>query len=407
MDNFNNTARPVLIAIIVAILCGFGGWYVYLQSKIRQNNTVSAGRGLGATVPTGTVNTNSNTAGAFGSPDTGGTGSAAVSAGVATTASSSQPDRLWHVITTAVGGAGFLSSTSSVQVRFVERATGHVSDASLSGHAVTRVTNTLVPLVYDAEISPKGSLVLQTASDAFLATVSTSSSAAATLQTKSLAHNLRALSISPTGKEMFALIKTSSGVVGQRFLSDGTNQKQVFSSGIVGWKTQWLGDGRIILAQAASDGAMGYAYELKSDGSLGLIASAPGLTILPRASSTAVLIGASNKDLSLSVRVGTSTIALPLKTLAEKCVWSPLSQLVMFCAVPQTVMHGFLDLWYRGEMHGSDQWWRIEALTGKAEVLFAPDHALDVQDPIIDASGQYIVFKDAKDQSLWSLRINP
>ena len=117
--------------------------------------------------------------------------------------------------------------------------------------------------------------------------------------------------------------------------------------------------------------------------------------------------GTSTGSLALFAEHGDVTpILLPVRTVADKCVWSP-SPHTVFCAVPQSLPAGggFLDAWYRGQVHTADQWWQIDTDTGASEMLFSPDIPLDVQDPIIDPQGQYIIFKNAADQSLWALRI--
>ena len=62
-----------------------------------------------------------------------------------------------------------------------------------------------------------------------------------------------------------------------------------------------------------------------------------------------------------------------------------------------------------GAIHTSDTWWRIDAGTGEATPVLEPgdtEETFDVENPMIDGTGQEIAFMDAKDKSLWLLRIN-
>ena len=62
-----------------------------------------------------------------------------------------------------------------------------------------------------------------------------------------------------------------------------------------------------------------------------------------------------------------------------------------------------------GAVHTSDTWWRIDASTGEVTPLLEPgdtDKTFDVENPMIDSAGEKIAFMDAKDKSLWILRIS-
>ena len=62
-----------------------------------------------------------------------------------------------------------------------------------------------------------------------------------------------------------------------------------------------------------------------------------------------------------------------------------------------------------GVVHTSDTWWRIDADTGEATPVLEPgdmDQEFDVENPMIDSAGEQIAFMDARDKSLWLLRIN-
>ena len=152
----------------------------------------------------------------------------------------------------------------------------------------------------------------------------------------------------------------------------------------------------------------------------------PGLTFLPRTSSTAFLLGESrNGSLALYVRArdDAAIASLPLKTVADKCVWAPPSTsgtsakkttgdsgpLVAYCAVPLSLRGtNFLDDWYRGVVHTADAWWRVDANADTVELIPVDGGAsetFDVENPIVDLKGENIAFMNAEDKTLWLLRI--
>lgn len=401
--------KYVLIGLTVAMFVGLVAWYLFLHVKQGAITQTDAARGAGAPAPV---------SGSFGSTYqniiAGLSGSfTAVSSAVQSTSTSTQP-RLWHISITPAAGFGFMSvsASSSPKVRYVERSTGYVFDADADTRTIERVTNTLTPQVYDASVSVDGRIVERTLESGVITTIIGSTTQTDTglgvLATTPLARNISSISFSPNGKEIFGIVSSALGTVGIRSLSDGSKPKQIFSSGIAGWHTQWLNDGRIILIQNSSDNISGYAYELTSSGSLLLLASGSGLSVLPQSDSVRVVYGLSTQSgLSLYVRLRPDAppVALPVKTVADKCVWLQNGP-TLFCAVPRVaVPSGFLDAWHRGEVHTSDQWWKIDVATGNAEALTLSDTPIDVQGPVIDAHSQYIIFRNAADQSLWGLRI--
>ena len=180
-----------------------------------------------------------------------------------------------------------------------------------------------------------------------------------------------------------------------------------------------LSDGRFIIAEKPQDGALGYAYEVSPDGSLKpLVRGAPGLTILPLSGSRTFIFGTSvNSVLTLYAQTSTTTLALPIRTPADKCIWAPYSaatarkpatDVVLYCAVPNDASaKNFLQDWYMGALHTSDTWWQINLTNGKTEKLQGTDSvgAIDVIDPSIDPGGNFLAFKNNMDGTLWVLRI--
>jgi len=138
-----------------------------------------------------------------------------------------------------------------------------------------------------------------------------------------------------------------------------------------------------------------------------------GLTVLPHPTAPLFAYGTSaGGSLSLFIQNNSTTTALStgLATVADKCVWLPSTAPMLYCGVPSAIgSSAFLDDWYRGVAHTSDNWWVIDGMTGDAHKLYSPQSSdnvqLDVVDPHIDPSGNYIAFKNNTDQSLWVLKI--
>jgi hypothetical protein len=399
--NSRTVAMYALATVLVIILGALAGWYFFLRSQTAATVTLGAGRGFGTATPFGS---------GPGTPAFSGT---AAGGSTTSTSSGTQPPQLWHVTESPVAGIGFATSTDGVRVRYAERATGYVFEADPQKGATKRLTNTLMPKVYEAYFA-SGDRVIERSLDSTGALTTFAGFLGATsssLTGTSLPKNIQALSPGPKSSQVLYLIQKNGGVAAVQSAWDGSSPKELFSSAL-DWRVSWLSDGRVLLAQKAADSVEGYAYTLKNGALDPLLGPLPGLTLLARSNSSALLYSTSSGGLALFVQSSASSspvVRLAIATIADKCLWAPGDGEVAYCAVPQTPPSGnFLDAWYRGEVHSSDALWRIDARSGQAELIFAPspDVVLDVIDPIMDESGAYIAFRNAVDESPWILRLN-
>lgn len=412
MHRINSIFRWTAFALIILVLIALAWWYFFLRAQQASVATANAGRGAGTDAPT------------FSSPTGSTYGNAAqnfTERDAADGQAKATPAELWEVNATPTAGMGFTGSGSSTRLRFVERSSGYVFEADPATGKLVRLTNTLVPRVYEAQVASDGSVLERTLNETgaigtllgVVATSSAATSSPAVLSGTQLPEGIRAIAFSATGSQVaYTAQGGSGGTVLMRGQTNGTKLTQLWSSGISGWRVEWLSDGRIILTQNASDGVPGYAYALAPSGTVTpLVRALPGLTLLAQASSSALLFGqTSDGSLLLFGQVDqkSTPVPLPIKTIADKCVWGVGKALVAYCAVPQQApAPGFLDRWYRGEAHTADAWWQVDVSAGSATALLSPDPdtALDVADPTIDAGGKYIAFLNAADKSLWLLRI--
>ena len=430
--------RYILMASVVFLLLGLLWWYFFLRSQSQTITSSDSARGYdtgAASFQNAIGSTYNNIVSGISSfindSDTWGTGKG------------SAPKQLWHVTKTPVAGMSFVGSGATLRLRFVERSTGQILEADPADGTVVRLTNKLFPKTYEAVFGRAEDIILRSLDEigaitSFSGTIATSSSrsssgdtsattSSAELVGKQLERNMHVIAPIPGTRELlYAIENPQGGVDIIRSLWDGSKKKSLFSSSLTGWKPGVLADGRIFLIQNPADDAAGFAYELK-DGALKAQArDVPGLTFLPRTSSTAFLLGESrNGSLALYVRArdDAAIASLPLKTVADKCVWAPPSTsgtsakkttgdsgpLVAYCAVPLSLRGtNFLDDWYRGVVHTADAWWRVDANADTVELIPVDGGAsetFDVENPIVDLKGENIAFMNAEDKTLWLLRI--
>jgi hypothetical protein len=418
MKSASNILRTALIIIILGTIGGLGWWYLFLKSETRSTIAINAARGIGSVVPT--------FVGAIGSTYQNVIGGITGHQPVDTGRSSVSTDRIWEVDASPVAGFGFINASSSVALYYAQRATGYIISVDPISHTTTRLTNTLIPKVYQAFFGLNGVIILRTITEDGTLTTSagmlspnasstSSSNTPQTLTTKSLPPGIITLALQPSGKSLIYLTSDpDSGATITESSWDGSKPKDLATSPLSDWDLFWLADNRIIVSQKPTDNALGYSYTVGNTGSFSpFVGGVAGLTIAPQTGSNAVLFGASKSgSQALYAQSGASStiVQISLKTTAEKCVWQPGSKTIVYCAAPQTAIGGsFLDDWHRGVLHTSDSWWQIDTSTGSSTVLYAPNDtgnmSFDVSDPAISPAGDYIAFTNTDDGSVWILRV--
>ncbi|MDO8576441.1 MAG: hypothetical protein Q7R90_03940 [bacterium] len=405
----------LLAVILVLILGSLAGWYFFLRTQTKTTVEQGTARGFGIAIPEGRANGDIPA------------GLARTDGAASTGQAAQRPAQLWQVEEKPTAGHAFIGSGDSLRLRYVERAGGYVFDANTGTGLRTRLTNTLLPKIYEAQLSENGH-VFERSIDTlgnittFAGTVSTSTDSssasppAMTLLGSYLAKNIVNLSTHPvSGALLYTIADTSGGAVVSAEW-DGQKPKTLLGSAILSWRPAVLDDGRAFLVQAAADGIPGYGYELKKDGTLSrLLGPVPGLVMRVRPSlkgeAGALLWSQSTRgELRLFVRVGQNATAvqIPVRTTADKCAWLPGKDLIAYCGVPQgSIGQDFLDNWYRGSAHSSDSLWRIDASAGTVELVFTPpsNTPVDIENIMIDRAGSALAFTNAADKSLWLYRL--
>ncbi len=405
--------RYIVAAIIVVVLGGLGGWYMFINKQIGSTEAQDTARGYGEaeTFGGGIGGTINNLVGdVIGGILSNDKGPSAASA-----------PKLWQITRTPVAGHGFASS--SPRLYFAERASGNVLLADPTTTNVQRLTNTLIPKVLEAYFATDGSVVLRSLDDdgkiqSYAARIATSTSPAAgdtpnKLEGAFLPEGIVSMGVHSTPDELFFIVRENSGSAGIVSGWLGGNQKRTLVSALSDWQAIFLQDGSKYLVQKASDDVAGYAFKITGSGSLErVMGDLPGLIILPRSNSQAMLFStASAGQIALFARVNsqTSDVRLAIRTLAEKCVWAPDTRLIAYCAVPQTAPSGtILRDRYDGSAHTADAWWRVDVSANTAEQIYTPEIsvALDVENPQINSAGTHIAFMNGTDKTLWMLTLN-
>ncbi len=417
------------IALIVAILGGLFGWYLFVSRQQRGVAAVTEGRGFSDPTPAFSGASGSmreNIVSFFGSTlraVENGTSSAVTSTKSGAVVSA---PRLWRVSPIpAVGLTSFTmnnGTTSIEMLRYVERPSGNVFEVPLAGGSPQRITNTLIPRVYEVSWIDPNTLILRHAKEengltvqTFLASIKTATSSpeVGTLTGSYLDDNIRSIVSYTNNKKpwLFYLVANEQGTFGITTDGMGKNPKRLWSSALHGWRFSQF-ENTVLLWQKASEGIVGSAYtlSLKTGESKLLLGNKNGLTVLKHPLEDAVLYSTSlNGKTTLFAQVADVTRELPVATFAEKCVWGVGAPLRAYCAVPRSLPSAQLpDAWYRGEVSFDDQWFSVDATQGTAETMLDPKEDQDVGLDVVDPStldGKHIFFTDSKTGTVWVLTI--
>jgi hypothetical protein len=410
-SSFVKPLRLIVLALVVTLLGGMAGWYVYLKTQESSIQKIDQLRGTNST------NVGSNS---FGTP---GTDSVAPNQGTSTAIgiASSQKTipKIWHVDTQPVAGYGFASST----FEYIPRANGNIIAADLASQTSARVSDTLFPEIYDAYIAQDGSVVERSLDTngimtTLLGTVNHAAPTAANATTSDhifvsgvyTAPNATQFAFNAKTKSFVYTAANASGGINLYLQGWGDTKPVLITTlSLKSWLPILLPDGRMFITQSPADGMPGYSYLVTPAGVLNpYMRAIAGLGILPRNYGKEFLYSSSsNGSVSLVMATSSTGLLVPLSTIVDKCVWMPGIEPVAYCAIPKNSMgKTFVTDWYQGLVHTNDEWWRIDSASSTRVYDPAGDSiSFDVENPQMDPSGNFVVFRNRTDQSLWALRV--
>jgi len=331
---------------------------------------------------------------------------------------------LIKISTTAIAGAEVFDrkigkATPISIVRYMERATAHVQDFNPTTFSLSNSSNTTIPTIYQAWLSGSGVLAQSLAKDretvrTFTSTLSTTASTTSQLIGSYLPDNIYTLSVSPKGNRIFYITKGSTA---QGYISnlDGTKKLAILNFPFNEWNTQWPNETTITLTSRASYNSTGFTYLLSATtGSmtkvlgnvLGLnTLTSPSLGYIMYSGSTYGTVASGIYDVKKGAEV---TLKNPIKTLAEKCVWSKLVKTTAYCAVPKTLPSGnYPDDWYQGNVQFNDNIYKIDLNKSSAEIIYTlpTDQSIDAINLFLDTKESNLYFTNKNNYYLWGLNL--
>lgn len=315
-----------------------------------------------------------------------------------------------------VAGAGTLDIKLGTIVRYVEKATGHIYEVELFSPKHERISNTTIPLTYDALWGNKNnSLVARYLNsddaqvESYYLTLNNSSSTENTLKSIALPKNIE--DVSSFGANFFYLVQNTNSSTGYVSDFNGKN-KMIWSSDIKELTTQFVNSKIVALNTKPAQKISGYLYfvDTATGQNRRILGDISGLTTLsdPLGEKIALLSQDDSVRFMFYTAKTKAYVDINPITFPEKCVWSKKDTNVLYCAVPKDYISGnSLISWYKGLISYSDDIWKYDLKNNVSTIVGELSKAslvdIDVIKPVLSENEQYMVFINKKDNSLWSL----
>lgn len=414
----------ITIIVIFISVIGGGVYYVYFYSKVPKVNN-------------GPVITTTQNPGF--SPFNGSNGSNNNQIAATTTTTNTQTNetntqndsysipKLRKLSSTPVAGFVASSTASSTSIRFIDRGTGHIYEASNLTGIVSKISNTTLPKIYEAYGNRAGNQFVyrylkddsDNVTNFYTELRKTGSSTTETpfeLKGKYLSSNINQVVVSPNGDKIFTWNIESGKGIGYISTFDEKNKVKIADTPLNQIVIDWPEISTVNLTTKASGVASGYMYtiDVKTGSMKNVLGPKKGLSGKMSRDLSKILYSTKNGSnfltYILNIKTGSSD-SVVFKTLADKCVWSTLNKDDLYCGVPTDIPDGiYPDDWYMGKVSFSDQIWHLNTTTGEvhliANLLQLSNSIIDSTNLTIDKTEETLYFINKNDLSLWALDLN-
>lgn len=398
----------IIIATIVILLGGGAGVYFYFFSGGSGLAVSPSGTGS-ATFPEATQGTTASSTGSS-------SGQASGVAAAPTKVSSrliqidQGPVVPGEVLTTVP--AQNASSSPDIAVHYIKRESGNVYSYLINAETLTRTSNRTIPGIQEAAWLPDASMAfVRFLSGADFSTINTYRLAADGSSGTMLATNIS--DVQTASSSLLTVASGDGGSIATISNPDGSKPSNAFSTPLTMIHSQITDNGYLVYTKPSAT-LNGYAFLVNKKGVFTRIAGPlKGLVALASPTGKYAVVsyvdGSAIKTELVTTATGAAT-ALPISTIADKCVWAK-DESSVYCGVPVTsdTNYTYPDDWYQGAAHFSDRIWKIDVQGRYAALVLdfsgETKTELDATALAIDENNQDIVFLNKNDGSLWLYRL--
>jgi len=384
-------SKKILLIIGILVVVGIAVFFIFFSKPASEPDGSGTGFSIRNFLPFGKSDNTGTTTETISAEENWQGGNASNSA----TSEAGRPiPRLRKLSSEPVAGAVVFNIGTTSIVRFVEKGTGNVYEASSNSNAIQRLTNTTIPKIIRAFWLPNGSgFLAQTllSESEIIETnfvklnknnASTTSESLTPFNTtiSKLPTDIKEIAIKPDSTKIFYYTVNGSS---SWFTAnpDGTGATLIMSHPLTEWLPKWVSNNEIIMQVKGSSETVSYNYSLDI----------------------------STKTLK-KLGVNFTGISSKTNTLAEKCIQSKDKNPILFCAVPNQLPKGnYPDVWYKGLVATEDYITKIDLSNdifyNIADLSSISNEQIDVVDISLSPDETHLIFRNKIDGFLWMLRI--
>jgi len=301
-------------------------------------------------------------------------------------------------------------------IRYIEKATGHIYETTTNSLSQIRISNTTIPQIQESIWLGEESLIIRYLDDSdtiktFSAELIIDNLGDQKLEGIFLQDNIK--EIIKFDEQIFYLLDSGKGSMG--VVSDKENESReiIFESPLKEWLITNVDDKYINFTTKPAITTAGYSFLF--DTTTGkfdkIIGGKSNLSTLINKSFDILYseYGKFGPELYLYDNEEKINIEIPIQTFPEKCVWGDES-VYIYCGIPlEGLSNSDLTKWYKGLTSFTDDIWKINTETQTTELLISPREFgtgdIDIIDPILNEEGDYLLFTNKRDYSLWGLQL--
>jgi hypothetical protein len=419
MENRKKTILITAIIVIIFLIIGAIVFWFLMQKENAPENPGTEFPGSGNIFPGSGNSTGNNTTGNNTTPG-GKTGTGVVSGSGPGIGASLSFKPILRLVTNDPVSGGVTINRDKAYTRYQRRADGFTFETAAENILSVRLTNTTIAQVYSAAFTPKGdSAIIQYLKDDLIQTFSGNviqqGAGQGEFRGQFLPTNITTLALSPSGTRVFFLTQDSQGGTGQIASLTGQNKATVFNDSLKEWIVSWPKEDTVAVNSKAGYNAIGLLklFNIGKNTSNVVLSGIKGLTSLISPDAQSIIYSKSTDGglQTHSYQIGANADAtLALTTLPEKCVWSKINKVMVYCAVPEGIPSGnYPDDWYQGITTFRDEIWQINTVTGSTlyyiNLSGQGKRDIDAINLSLDEKERFITFTNKNDLSLWTLQI--
>ncbi len=328
-----------------------------------------------------------------------------------------------------VAGASFTQTQNptTTLARYVMQDNGHVFDMPMDvpGAAARIVSNVTIPGMTNIEWEPQGVGMLgQYIDNATIKTIHLSFPAASTTLAviqpptiKFFPDEISSIALSPNGTQAAYLLNSAAGALGYIAANDGSKPTRLFSIPLSQVLLAWPSKSTLLAQSKSAAGVPGIAFSIQTTtGAVTELLYTLGLSVNASPDfanmvyQTVPADGTARQVYVHNAATGRDTL-LSFQPAPERCIWSPISTVVMYCAVPlQYTPPNYLDLWHQGTASSPDSIIGYNAATRVAIVVAGPGGTdggvqTNIAQMAISSDAHYLLFISKGDRTLWGVRL--